>query len=91
MNSRTLIEGLTAPPLRSSSRMSASRARSSCRHGFPSTVWNVLTISLSRVGVREDRLPVISVSPSLQVMTGVGKVFLLGFQQPFLTDILTAK
>lgn len=46
------------------------------------------------VGVREDRLPSVAVSPSLQTTAGVGKVlhlhFLpLGFQQPFLTDILT--
>lgn len=49
-----------------------------------------------RVGVREDRLPSVAVSPSPQATAGVGKVlhlhFLpLGFQQPFLTDIVTAK
>lgn len=48
------------------------------------------------VGVREDRLPSVTVSPSPQATADVGKVLhlhfhLLGFQQPFLTDIMTAK
>ena len=48
------------------------------------------------VGVREDSLPSVVVSPSPQPTVGVGKVlhlhFLpLSFQQPFLTDIVTAK
>lgn len=48
------------------------------------------------VGVREDRLPSVAVSPSPQATAGVGKVLHLhflpfGFQQPFLTDIVTAK
>lgn len=93
----TLIEEPMDPPLFSSSRMSASRARSACRLVLPSTVWNVLTTSLATESVlREDRLPSVAVSPSLQTTAGVGKVlhlhFLpLGFQQPFLTDIVTAK
>lgn len=46
------------------------------------------------VGVREDRLPSVTVSPSPQATAGVGKVlhlhFLpLGFQHSFLTDIVT--
>ena len=48
------------------------------------------------VGVREDRLPSVTVSPSPQATADIGKVLHLhfhpfGFQQPFLTDIVTAK
>ncbi len=48
------------------------------------------------VGVREDRLPSVAVSSSPQATIGEGKVLHLyflpfGFQQPFLSDIVTAK
>ena len=49
----TLIEEPMDPPLFSSSKMSASRARSACRLVLPSTVWNVLTTSPATESVCE--------------------------------------